>query len=279
MHELIHNDRVVGGTSKQATVAAKNLYTRFVKGAIIETDARTAETSKLLENTYRDINIALANELAELASSVGVDVDRAFALANRHPRVHLHRPGIGVGGHCIPVDPWFLVAINPHRAQLLSAARAVNDGVPSRVAAAIITELRRCYRASVVLLGLSYKEDVDDFRGSSSVEVAHRLALEPWLRVIVVDPHCSKLPQHLEQLGTVELMEEDEATATDSLIVLLTRHKLFGPLVAKRPDVVDARELLYGTNEALPAALTGPQEVTGRDLKAGPDDSEAPRLY
>src|SRR5690606_26230210 len=193
VRELVHNDRIVGGTSPAATREAASVYRRFVKGAVIGTDARTAETCKLMENAYRDVNIALANELAELSAHVGVDPDTAFALANRHPRVNLHRPGIGVGGHCIPVDPWFLVALDPEEARLLRTAREINDALPGRVADAVRARLGGADR--VTLLGISYKPDVDDVRESPAVEVVHDLAADPRLRVDVVEPYLSALPE------------------------------------------------------------------------------------
>lgn len=243
LNELVYNDRIVGGTTPTATAAAVALYRRFVRGALIETDARTAETSKLLENTYRDVNIALANELAALAASVGVDPDAAFALANRHPRVNLHRPGIGVGGHCIPVDPWFLVAVDPDEARLLRTARSINDALPGRVARAIRDRLGDTEH--VTLLGISYKPDVDDLRESPAVEVVRELAANGRLRVDVVEPHCDELPSELSGLPNVRLVPLDRVEPSEGLVVVLTPHKAFAELQAKLPTAVDARALLY----------------------------------
>jgi UDP-N-acetyl-D-mannosaminuronic acid dehydrogenase len=247
--ELVHNDRVVGGTTLEATAAAASLYRRFVRGSVIETDARTAETAKLLENTYRDVNIALANELAALASSVGVDPDAAFALANRHPRVNLHRPGIGVGGHCIPVDPWFLVAVDPGEALLLRTARAINDALPARVAQAIRDSLRDAHHVTV--LGISYKPDVDDMRESPAVEVVRELAADERLTVDVVEPHCEALPAELAGLPNVRLVPMDQARSAADLVVLLTPHKDFAGLLAELPNAVDARALLYASRRGV----------------------------
>ena len=252
LDELVHNDRLVGGTSPEATAAAASLYRRFVRGAVIETDARTAETAKLLENTYRDVNIALANELAALAASVGVDADAAFALANRHPRVNLHRPGIGVGGHCIPVDPWFLVAIDPAEARLLRTAREINDSLPGRVADAVRAHLGDADRVTV--LGLSYKPDVDDMRESPSIDVVRHLAADGRLRVDVVEPHCTVLPAGLSDLPNVRLVSMEQAARAEGLVVVLTPHKAFGGLLAQLPSAVDARELLYASRRRSAAA-------------------------
>jgi len=252
LDELVHNDRLVGGTSPEATAAAAAVYRRFVRGAVIETDARTAETAKLLENTYRDVNIALANELASLAASVGVDADAAFALANRHPRVNLHRPGIGVGGHCIPVDPWFLVAIDPDEARLLRTAREINDALPGRVADAIRARLGEAGRVTV--LGLSYKPDVDDMRESPAVEVVRHLAADGRLWVDVVEPHCESLPRELAGLPNVRLVSLERAAEAEGLVVVLTPHKAFAGLLARLPSAVDARELLYAYRRPAAAA-------------------------
>ncbi len=242
LEELVHNDRLVGGTTPEATAAAASLYRRFVRGAVVETDARTAETAKLLENTYRDVNIALANELASLAAAVGVDADAAFALANRHPRVNLHKPGIGVGGHCIPVDPWFLVALDPEEARLLRTAREINDALPGRVADAVRARLGGADR--VTLLGISYKPDVDDVRESPAVEVVHDLAADPRLRVDVVEPYLSALPERLARLPNVRLVPLELASSAEGLVVVLTPHKAFDALLAELPAAVDARALL-----------------------------------
>ncbi len=185
-HELVHNDRVIGGLSREAARRAADLYGSFVAGRITLTDAATAETVKLMENTFRDVNVALANEFALLCERLGVNAWEAVALANRHPRVTIHRPGPGVGGHCIPVDPWFLVERAPETAPLIRQARAVNDAMPGRVA----ERVRACLAGRgdrVALLGLAYKPNVGDLRESPSLEVAARLRGEG-LTVTVHDP-------------------------------------------------------------------------------------------
>lgn len=173
--ELVENDRVVGGLDAASARAAAGLYRSFAKGAVCETDATTAELVKLMENTYRDVNIALANEFALAAEELGVDAWEAIALANRHPRVDVLRPGPGVGGHCIAVDPWFVVGAAPRVTSLISTARAVNGAMPGHAAELVERALGGLKGKIVVALGLTYKADVDDTRESPSEEVVQHL--------------------------------------------------------------------------------------------------------
>jgi UDP-N-acetyl-D-mannosaminuronic acid dehydrogenase len=189
LRELIENARVIGGVNRASAEAGRDLYTIFVKGEILLTDATTAEMVKLMENTYRDVNIALANEFARLAERFGVDVWQAIALANRHPRVDILRPGPGVGGHCISVDPWFLVEAAPDETGLVRQARLVNDEQPARVVARLRAALHGLEGKTLAVLGLSYKADVDDLRQSPAVEVARRLADEG-ARVRTYEPNA-----------------------------------------------------------------------------------------
>jgi UDP-N-acetyl-D-mannosaminuronic acid dehydrogenase len=191
--ELVHNDRVVGGHTDAAAAAVADLYRSFAKGEILLTDATTAEMVKLMENTYRDVNVALANEFGRVAATVGVDVHRAIALANHHPRVGIHTPGPGVGGHCIAVDPWFIVDAAPDDTVLIRAARAVNDGQPARAAALVLDVLADVPDPIVAALGLAYKADVDDLRESPSLEVV-RLLRAAGCEVRVHDAHARHLP-------------------------------------------------------------------------------------
>ncbi len=176
LRELIENARIIGGIDRPSAEAGRDLYGIFVRGEIILSDATTAEMCKLMENTYRDVNIAIANEFSRLADRFGIDVWEAINLANRHPRVHILNPGPGVGGHCISVDPWFLVEAAPDLASLIRTARQVNDSQPGFV----VELLRRALGGSlegkkVAALGLSYKADVDDLRESPAIEVCHLL--------------------------------------------------------------------------------------------------------
>ncbi|MBA4380821.1 MAG: UDP-N-acetyl-D-mannosamine dehydrogenase, partial [Anaerolinea sp.] len=178
LRELIENARVIGGITPESAQAGHDLYAIFVKGEIIQTDATTAEMVKLMENTYRDVNIAIANEFARLAERFGVDVWEAIGLANRHPRVRILSPGPGVGGHCISVDPWFLVEAAPDITPLIYKARNVNDAQPHFVLDLVKRALDGLKGKKIAALGLSYKPDVDDLRESPAVEVVHLLQKE-----------------------------------------------------------------------------------------------------
>ena len=175
LRELIENARVIGGFSPACAEAGRDLYATFVRGEIILTDATTAEMVKLMENTYRDVNIAIANEFSRLANRFGVDAWEAIRLANLHPRVRILNPGPGVGGHCISVDPWFLVEAAPDLAHLIHAARTVNDGQPEFTVALIERALGGLRGKRIAALGLAFKADVDDLRESPAVEVCHLL--------------------------------------------------------------------------------------------------------
>lgn len=229
LRELIENARVIGGVDRASAQAGHDLYALFVRGEIIQTDATTAEMVKLMENTYRDVNIAIANEFARLAERFGVDVWEAIALANRHPRVDILRPGPGVGGHCISVDPWFLVEAAPDITALIHTARKVNDSQPGFVKG--LVERLLCEGAPggppsglagrrIAALGLAYKPDVDDFRESPAIEVAHLLA-QAGAEVCAFDPY--QADHHLLELNTVGTLKE--ALAEAELILLLVNHK------------------------------------------------------
>src|SRR4030081_1585918 len=186
--ELEQNDRLAGGLTPACADRAAELYTAFVKGTIMRTDATAAEMVKVMENTFRDVNVALANEFALIAERIGVDVWEAIRLANHHPRVNVLRPGPGVGGHCIAVDPWFLVAAAPDDPRLIRAARGGHDAMPEHVVARL--ELLAPPPAPIALLGVTYKAEVDDVRESPAVRVAE-LAVERGFDVGVCDPHVS----------------------------------------------------------------------------------------
>ena len=176
LRELIENARVIGGFDRSSAEAGRDLYATFVLGEIFLTDATTAEMCKLMENTYRDVNIAIANEFSRLAERFGIDVWEAISLANRHPRVRILNPGPGVGGHCISVDPWFLVEAAPDITSLIRTARQVNDSQPAEVVELVRRALEgQLAGRKVAALGLSYKPDVDDLRESPAIEVAHLL--------------------------------------------------------------------------------------------------------
>jgi UDP-N-acetyl-D-mannosaminuronic acid dehydrogenase len=247
LRELAANERIVGGLSEDCAEAAAALYESFVTAPIHRTDCRTAEFVKLAENAFRDVNIAFANELALLAERAGVDIWRAIALANRHPRVEILRPGAGVGGHCIPIDPWFLVQTAPEEAALLRTARAVNDARPARIAARVAALAARFRAPRIACYGLAYKPDVEDVRESPAVEAVARIAQETGAEVEVVDPHLAALPPRLAALANVRLVEETEAREAADIVVFLVAHRMFRRLEAglfAEKVVVDAAGVL-----------------------------------
>jgi UDP-N-acetyl-D-mannosaminuronic acid dehydrogenase len=195
LRELIENARVIGGIDRVSAEAGHELYSTFVRGEIILTDATTAEMVKLMENTYRDVNIAIANEFARLADHFGVDVWEAISLANRHPRVRILNPGPGVGGHCISVDPWFLVDAAPEISPLIRTARNVNDAQPDFVVGLVRRAMHGLSGCSVAALGLAYKPDVDDLRESPAIEICHKLAQEG-AQVTAYEPYKPEFSQN-----------------------------------------------------------------------------------
>ncbi len=225
LKELIANDRIVGGLTPEASARAKALYEIFCAAQIFVTDARTAELAKLTENAFRDVNIAFANELSMICDRLGVDVWELIRLANRHPRVKILQPGPGVGGHCIAVDPWFIVDAAPAEARLLRTAREVNDAKPGHVLARIRAQVAP--GAAVACLGLAFKANVDDLRESPALDIAVHLAAEGY-RVLAVEPHITTLPVALA--GRAELVDLPAALARADAIVLLVDHRAFGSL-------------------------------------------------
>ncbi|GAA1731058.1 UDP-N-acetyl-D-mannosamine dehydrogenase VpsB [Isoptericola hypogeus] len=248
MIELVTNDRVVAGLTPQAAQMARDLYAVFCQGEILTTDTVTAEMVKLAENSFRDLNIAFANELSLIADKVGIDVWELIRLANRHPRVDILRPGPGVGGHCIAVDPWFLVDAAPQQARLIRTARQVNDAKPQWVVDKVLAAVVGMERPVVAALGLSFKADVDDLRESPAVEIVRRLAYEaPHARIRVVEPHVSRLPGDLRRLANVALVDPDRALDGADVGVLLVDHGRFERLLDRLgsvPAVVDTRGAL-----------------------------------
>ncbi len=219
LRELIENARVIGGITAASAEAGRDLYATFVRGEIILTDATTAEMVKLMENTYRDVNIAVANEFSRLADRFGVDVWEAISLANRHPRVKVLTPGTGVGGHCISVDPWFLVEAAPDLAQVIRAARQVNDAQPHFVVELVRRALDGLRGKRIAALGLAYKPAVDDLRESSAVEVV-RLLLKAGANVTAFEPY--KPDPRLDGIKTA--MTLADAISTAEAVLLLVAH-------------------------------------------------------
>lgn len=170
-HEIVHNDRIVGGINEQSCEMAENLYLSFVNGNIYKTDDVTAEYCKLMENAYRDVNIALANEFSSIAEELKVDPKIAIRLANRHPRVNILNPGIGVGGHCIPIDPWFIYEVSSEKSKLIPTARKINDGMPSKIASKIRRAVKNIDNPKIIAIGAAYKADTSDVRESPAIKV------------------------------------------------------------------------------------------------------------
>jgi UDP-N-acetyl-D-mannosaminuronic acid dehydrogenase len=248
LRELIENARVVGGVNPASAQAARDLYAIFVKGEIIPTDATTAEMVKLMENTCRDVNIALANEFSRLAERLGVDVWEAISLANRHPRINILRPGPGVGGHCISVDPWFLVEAAPDITPLILTSRKVNDAQPHYVFRLVRRALgvgegeEGLAGFKIAVLGLSYKPDVDDLRESPAIEVA-RLLAEAGAEVKVYEPF--KKEAVIEKALTVPTLEE--AVQGVDAVLLLVAHQVFRELNPEKLKPLLRRAVLVDT--------------------------------
>jgi UDP-N-acetyl-D-mannosaminuronic acid dehydrogenase len=274
LEELVCNDRVIGGLTPEAAEAARALYASFVQGEIHLVDATTAEMVKLMENTFRDVNIALANEFALVAESIGVNVWRAIEIANQHPRVNILRPGPGVGGHCIAVDPWFLVQAAPGPAHLIADARRLNDRMPQHVADQVRAILAETENPQIAALGLAYKADVDDVRESPAIAVIRWLQAAG-CQVRAYDPYVKN--GHL--VGEVDSITA--AVEGADCLLILTDHRQFKTLTPA--DVRDRmrRKVLADTRNALPhadwqAAGFEVYVLGGHSLSTSPES--APRL-
>lgn len=209
--EIINNDRIIGGCNAAANERCIEIYGTFVKGSLLPTDMLTAEFCKLMENTYRDVNIALVNELSMVAERIGTSIDAAIELANRHPRVSLLKPGIGVGGHCIPIDPWFIAEVAPEQCELIPAARRINDRMPHVIAGRIRRAVAGVADPLIGIYGVTYKPDVDDQRESPAWEII-KLLKEDGYRVDVADPVA-----HVGEARTLHEL----ARGKDALVVLV----------------------------------------------------------
>ncbi|GFP26915.1 nucleotide sugar dehydrogenase [Candidatus Hakubella thermalkaliphila] len=185
--EIVHNDRLIGGINQESSLAAREIYSSFVQGDLYLTDDVTAALCKLMENTYRDVNIALANEFALVAEGLGVDIKEAIFLANKHPRVNILNPGIGVGGHCIPIDPWFIKEVDPKHTNLIMTARRINDEMPEKIASQIRQKVRDLVKPQIVALGAAYKPDTYDIRESPAIKIVNLLR-EDGYQVELYDP-------------------------------------------------------------------------------------------
>ncbi|MBU8868313.1 UDP-N-acetyl-D-mannosamine dehydrogenase [Paenarthrobacter aromaticivorans] len=262
MIELVTNDRIVGGITSAAAELAKDLYAVFCQGEILVTDDVTAEMAKLVENSYRDVNIAFANELSVISDKLDIDVWELIRLANHHPRVNILQPGPGVGGHCIAVDPWFIVAAAPTESKLIRTAREVNDSKPEWV----VEQVRKAAEsfgseAKIATLGLAFKANIDDLRESPAIGITAALADElPTAKVLVAEPHVEALPKALANRRNVELANTEDAIAQADVVVVLVDHDEFksvdsGLLAGKA--IVDTRGIWRElTSKGVEAAIT-----------------------
>jgi UDP-N-acetyl-D-mannosaminuronic acid dehydrogenase len=242
LRELIENARVIGGVDRSSAEAGRDLYGIFVKGDILLTDATTSEMVKLMENTYRDVNIAIANEFSRLADRFGVDVWEAIRIANRHPRVKILNPGPGVGGHCISVDPWFFVEAAPDLTPLIFNARKVNDSQPEFVMKIIERALGALTGKHIAVLGLAYKPDVDDLRESPAIDVAKLLVKDG----AVVSAYEPFKPDFIVA-GVKMVHSLEEAVSQADLVVLLVGHSQFKSLDPKRMATITSTRLVLDT--------------------------------
>ncbi|PPI81939.1 UDP-N-acetyl-D-mannosamine dehydrogenase [Marinobacter flavimaris] len=233
IRELVSNDRVIGGMTPKCSDAAAELYSLFVEGECVKTTARTAEMAKLTENSFRDVNIAFANELSLICDRLEIDVWELIELANRHPRVNILKPGPGVGGHCIAVDPWFIVSETPEQARLIRTAREVNDGKPQWVIEKVKSALgdflvknpgRTASDVSVAVFGLAFKPDIDDLRESPSLAIAEQLHKELPQPLLLVEPNIQEVPGSLEGCS---LVTAEAAIDKADICVILVSHKQF----------------------------------------------------
>ncbi len=250
MVELIQNDRVVGGMTPRCSERASALYKIFLKGECVITNARTAEMCKLTENSFRDVNIAFANELSLICDHQNINVWELIRLANRHPRVNILQPGPGVGGHCIAVDPWFIVAQNPKEARLVRTAREVNDGKPywvldkvkSAVADCLTATGKRAAEIKIACFGLAFKPDIDDLRESPALEITHMIADWHAGTTLAVEPNVHQLPKVLAE--KVALTDTAQALVDADVLVMLVDHSQFkaiSPDQVKQEWIIDTK--------------------------------------
>lgn len=246
LEELVNNNRIVGGITEKCTAAAARLYAQFVKGEIIQTEARTAELAKCVENTYRDVNIALANELSQICYDLNINVLDVIDMANKHPRVNIHQPGPGVGGHCLAVDPYFIYSKSPENAKIIKLARDTNDSMPNFVVKICQDLIKDVRNPKIAVFGVTYKGNVDDVRESPALKVIDLLE-EKNCKLAIFDPYVKD-----KKYVTLE-----EAIQNAHLLLILTDHKEFKSLDQKRiaekmsiPQLFDTKNIVqeqYGS--------------------------------
>jgi UDP-N-acetyl-D-mannosaminuronic acid dehydrogenase len=244
LRELVDNDRIIGGISLRCAEHAAELYQTFVRGEIHLTNARTAELAKLVENAFRDVNIAFANELSNICDELDINVWELISLANRHPRVNILSPGPGVGGHCIAVDPWFIIAAAPQKSKVIRAAREVNDGKPEVIIEKVRAAARKLRAPVIACFGLSYKRDIDDLRESPAMDIVEHLARENVGQLLIVEPNLKALPESLAKCSSARTADIKEAMAEADIILLLVDHRQFKRIdrdLLKPKIVIDTR--------------------------------------
>ena len=247
LHELVQNDRIIGGLSKACTKKALEFYKIFVKANCLVTDSRTAELSKLVENSSRDVNIAFANELSLICDKLEISVWELINLANHHPRVNILQPGPGVGGHCIAVDPWFIVDSAPNEAKIIKLARLVNDQKPNfvlqKVQQAVLNTSKDISKISIACLGLSFKPDIDDLRESPALEITKKIVNMGFEKQYIVEPNIEGLPAELKTKSS-ELVELQKAIVSSDILLLLVDHTSFKKMnlgLLSGKQIVDTR--------------------------------------
>ena len=246
LEELVTNDRIIGGLSAACAQKALELYSVFVRGECIVTNARTAELAKLTENSFRDVNIAFANELSVICDELDINVWELIKLANRHPRVNILSPGPGVGGHCIAVDPWFIVDSAPESAKIIRTAREINDNKPHYVIDKVKKAADEFKRPVIACLGLAFKADIDDLRESPALDITKKLAEQSVGSIIAVEPNIQNLPAELSSLN-IEHCSLAEAMNKANVVLVLVDHSEFKSLsleVIKNKVVIDTRGLI-----------------------------------
>lgn len=247
VRELVQNDRIIGGLTQRCSAAASALYKTFLEGECIVTNAHTAEMCKLTENSFRDVNIAFANELSIICDKLGINVWELIRLANRHPRVNILQPGPGVGGHCIAVDPWFIVNRTPAEANLIRTARIVNDNKPSWVLEKVRSAPVDKENSIIACFGLSFKPNIDDLRESPAIAIAQEICRDSWSEVLLVEPNIHELPKQFADVSKTRLTATEDALAKADVVLLLVNHREFAevqPRIAAHGCVIDAIGLL-----------------------------------
>lgn len=260
LRELIQNNRIIGGINEESSERAKILYKKFVEGEISITDATTAEMAKLIENTYRDVNIALANEVSTICESAGINAWETIKLANLHPRVNVHLPGPGVGGHCISVDPWFIISAFKEEAKVISLGRTINDQQPEKVISNLRVLLDGISEPVVTIMGVAYKGNIDDVRESPALKVIDGLK-EAGIKFKIYDPHVSNFDYETKSLK--------EAFKGSDCVAVLTDHDEFGFIYPKELAGLMRTKLVYDTRNCLDRSLWESSGFKYRLLGAG----------